>query len=171
MDQVNIASTSARKSSRILEQSIKSFKVQDRRISSNSCNLNDTKQRISKSPTNEYKPSDSTTVINPAEWLRKTDLDYFMSPQNHTSCRSRNNYENVDSDINQIIQWPIQWLVEQSNVDISPPVCGDLQALPIPNVFKHYQEYVNIMRPLIFLELWQFIYQSACNKGEARYAF
>lgn len=135
-----------------------------------STNSIENEKKDRKSSVIEYNTPDSTTsIVDKSESLRTTDFNKFLIPQANVSSRNRSDCDNIDSIINRIVQWPIQWLMEQSNTDISPPVSGDVQPSAVLNVFPHYDAYLRIMTPLVLLELWQFIYQSACNKEEARY--
>lgn len=148
-------------------------KVQDATVSSVGTNSNNIenvqKHNKSRTTTTEYIIPDSTTsIIDKSESLRTTDFNNFLKPQVNNSNKLRSECDNVDNIINRIVQWPIQWLIEQSHTDISPPVSGEVQPSAVVNVFPYYDAYVRIMTPLVLLELWQFIYQSACNKEEAR---
>lgn len=146
--------------------------IQDKTVTSN---LSPTrKKEVEKKPVqllsvNESPMPDSTTIVSDSNSIKTSDFDNFLKPQNPVPYKNRHNV-NIENEINEIVQWPINWLVEQSNTDISPPVCKEIQPRYIPNIFRSHEEYVQTMKPLIFLELWQFVYQSACHNEESRYS-
>lgn len=170
MQRPSTPSTSSKRSSRTSEKLKIKERVQDATVSSVSTNSIDNEKKHGKSPVSDYNPPDSTTtIIDKSESLRTTDFNNFLKPQASVSSKIRSDCDNIDIIINRIVQWPIQWLMEQSNTDISPPVSGDIQPSPVLTVYPHYEAYAKTMTPLVLLELWQFIYQSACNKEDARY--
>ncbi|XP_074032388.1 probable helicase senataxin isoform X2 [Leptinotarsa decemlineata] len=76
--------------------------------------------------------------------------------------------EDLTEEIQIILRWAVKWLVEQNSLEISPPVYGDHKAVCIPIGFQTYSEYKAVMSPLILLELWQLIYQTAYSQEDER---
>lgn len=168
MDQINRPLVSSRKSHTPEKPKSNQQKVKETHVKTN-CSPIEINRNVNV-PSTSYNASGLITIsANKGEGLQKTDLNNFLIPQFSAPKRLSKDYENVDSEIHRIVQWPVQWLVEQSKTDISPPVSGEMLPRLVPDIFESYCDYVNIMMPLLFLELWQFIYQSACNNEEARY--
>ncbi|XP_057665488.1 probable helicase senataxin [Diorhabda carinulata] len=67
-----------------------------------------------------------------------------------------------------ILSWNANWLLEQQQLDISPPVYGNIPLVKIPSNFDNYKTYYSVMCPLLMLELWQFVFQTTFNKEEER---
>lgn len=170
MEQINKPSVSSRKS-----QISEKLKNNEQEVEKTSVKFNGNLYKINRNanvPSTSNNPPDLTSIrINKGEALQKTDLNNFLIPQLSAPRRLLRDYDNIDNEIHRIVQWNVQWLVEQNKTDISPPVSGEIIPSPVPDIFSSYCDYVNIMTPLLFLELWQFIHQSASNNGDARYFF
>lgn len=76
--------------------------------------------------------------------------------------------EELNDEIYRILTWNANWLLEQQQVDISPPVYGNVPLVKVPLHFDNYNTYHSVIWPLLMLELWQFVYQTTFNKEEQR---
>lgn len=165
LEDPKIHPTPSHKKSVVAKEKLKICVVQDTTISSNLSPI-ETEKTYLKSQRNDNNQPDSTTA-GASHFKHALDQNNFVIPQK--TGFMRNNGDNIDEEIARILQWNIKWLIDQNKSDISPPVYQDLQLRPIPNVFTDHREYVNVMTPLVFLELWQFIYQSFRHGEETRY--
>lgn len=77
-------------------------------------------------------------------------------------------FDSITKDIYSIVHWPFPWLTEQRNNNMSPPVYADGELLEIPNIFQNYQQYVRVMKPLVYLELWQYVFESTNSLQDTR---
>ncbi|XP_050299365.1 uncharacterized protein LOC126738062 isoform X2 [Anthonomus grandis grandis] len=66
---------------------------------------------------------------------------------------------NLDDIIKIMVTWLPNWLSEQRELDISPPI-NNPPAKRIPKKFKDFNHYYNAFTKLILLETWQYIYSS-----------
>ncbi|KAL1516751.1 hypothetical protein ABEB36_000615 [Hypothenemus hampei] len=66
---------------------------------------------------------------------------------------------NVDDIYNKMINWVPNWLLEQVDVDNSPPV-NNPPAREIPLTFQNFNHYYDTFSKLILLEYWQYLFKS-----------
>lgn len=128
------------------------------------------KKEINTPATSVYNQSNANTIdVDRSERHRIFDITHILTLPTTSSSRNWAECENVDGEINEIVQWSIHWLMEQNNTDISPPIAGTNNLIQIPNIFRSHQEYVYVMKPLVYLELWQFIYQTLSTGEDLGY--
>ncbi|KAJ8938344.1 hypothetical protein NQ318_000136 [Aromia moschata] len=143
-----------------------SYEIQDTTVSSNFSPESDgnTFQALNSSrPFEGILPNTSNQKLQPG--ARDTgSTSNGGRPPVHNGYNK--NVANIDGEVSKIVHWPVKWLREQRNCDMSPPVNGDSEPLKMPTLYKNFQEYYDVVTPLILLELWQYVYQTLYNKDE-----
>ncbi|CAG9837478.1 unnamed protein product [Diabrotica balteata] len=172
-----------------LSESRGSFLIQPNSVSS-STNVSKSKDpRLNKL---ESKPVNNTTMHKPVETKvqnnnvnnrltpvtqnitlpekEKVGLIYQISNRNASMAIPTNvrRHYDLSDDINVMLYWNVTWLLEQSKGVKSPPVTNNKPAIRIPSTFRNIQHYLDVMKPCILLEAWQFIFQSTFWKDEEK---
>ncbi|KAG5873401.1 hypothetical protein JTB14_017988 [Gonioctena quinquepunctata] len=124
--------------------------IQDTTISSNFSPKSDSNQNIRR---NHIVPASNAHVS-------------YLRPD--STVNEDRNAEELTEEIHKILRWSVKWLVEQNSIDISPPVYGEQRVVPVPQHFETFSNYKDVMSPLIMLELWQLIFQTAYSKEDER---
>uniref|UniRef100_A0A6P7GRR4 Uncharacterized protein LOC114345623 n=1 Tax=Diabrotica virgifera virgifera TaxID=50390 RepID=A0A6P7GRR4_DIAVI len=74
----------------------------------------------------------------------------------------------LSDDINVMLYWNVIWIFEQSKGLRGPPVTDNKPAVRIPSTFRNIQHYLDVMKPCILLEAWQYIFQSTFRNDEGK---
>ncbi|XP_060519911.1 uncharacterized protein LOC132698076 isoform X2 [Cylas formicarius] len=77
--------------------------------------------------------------------------------QRQINTRAEPKNQSVTDIVPKMLRWLPNWLEEQGDVDVSPPV-NEQPAKSIPLVFTDIQHYIDIFTPFILLESWQYLY-------------
>lgn len=70
----------------------------------------------------------------------------------------------IGSEIYQMLYWKPEWLVEQEKQDHCPPV-NIKPAEKMRLKFASYAEYYSIVRPLLMMEIWDYVYKDYHDKN------
>ncbi|CAG9853655.1 unnamed protein product [Phyllotreta striolata] len=74
---------------------------------------------------------------------------------------------NVDNYIFDILQWNVGWLLQQRDIDMTPPVNMNNPYYFVPKKFNDFDHYVNVFLPLIKLEIWQTIFHMTFKNDDS----
>lgn len=112
---------------------------------------------------NLHKGPDSTVTENRSGviWRKVSNIS-------STSIKNVQKNITIDDIICKIVHWSVKWLMEQNNIDRSPPINGEVQPKEMPLNFSSFIEYNDTVTALTMLELWQYVYQMLYNKDEER---
>ncbi|XP_050508719.1 uncharacterized protein LOC126885939 isoform X2 [Diabrotica virgifera virgifera] len=135
----------------------------------------------------ESKPVNNTTTRKPLETKvnnrlppvtqnislpgkEKVGLIYQISNRNAAVAIPTNvrRHYDLSDDINVMLYWNVTWILEQSKGIRSPPVTDNKPAVRIPSTFRNIQHYLDVMKPCILLEAWQYIFQSTFRNDEGK---
>ncbi|XP_018569596.1 probable helicase senataxin isoform X2 [Anoplophora glabripennis] len=143
-------------------------KIQDTTITSNFSPKDDCARpkslvKFANQTSHDCQAPDSTFIENRSGiiWKTATNLPGYLTknvPKNVT----------IDDGICRLVHWSVNWLMEQNNIDRSPPVNGEVQPKRMPLHFKSFSEYVDTVSALTMLEVWQYVYQMLYSKDEER---
>ncbi|XP_030749208.1 uncharacterized protein LOC115877189 isoform X2 [Sitophilus oryzae] len=75
----------------------------------------------------------------------------------NTSNRHLINYS-TDDIVHKIVHWSPNWLVEQVDIDISPPI-NDPPASKIPLNFRDFNHYYDTFYKMVLLEKWHYLFK------------
>nr|CAH7727488.1 unnamed protein product [Callosobruchus chinensis] len=144
----------------------KDTEIQDTTISSQLSPSDQVTQKFPIKHSTSKASMANSDYIPMSEFMNKTQAgpDSTMQerrmrwPQNHVFRE----LDSVDEYISQVVFWNVRWVLEQKDQEISPPINKQNEEM-VPLEFPSVERYVNVMQPLIMLELWNYIYTSCTN--------
>lgn len=111
-----------------------------------------------KNSVNRVNCSSSTSLLPDARIENKSvpNIDYLNSYKRSTFGNKPNAVSSFDN-ILSILSWRTQWLEEQKKCTTYPPV-NKRPAIKMCNSFANYTDYINVVTPLLMIELWNEIF-------------
>lgn len=84
-----------------------------------------------------------------------------------TNSRNSSSNSNAENEITEMLMWNTAWL-KRDEFEFGRPHVNGAKAIAMRNSFSTYQEYHNVVKPLLLMELWVYIYKE--YKVSHRYA-
>nr|CAI5855104.1 unnamed protein product [Callosobruchus analis] len=147
-------------------QGLKDTEIQDMTITSQLSPSDQLPQKIPAVNSNSKPARANLDYIPMSEFMNITQARPDSTMQERRIRWPQNNVfrelDSVDEYISQIVFWNVRWVLEQKDQEISPPINKYTEEV-VPLDFPSVEKYVQIMQPLIMLELWNYIYTSCTN--------